>query len=73
MSQLTTFAPVASFEGSVCVERAQRSRVRGILSGLAFLGARVPFYVCAALLAAVVCCVGVTLYGLHASLGGRRA
>jgi len=73
MSQLS-FAPVVNFQGSVRAGQPVRlSRMRGILSGLVFLGARVPFYVGAVLLAAVLCIVGVTLCGLHGGLGGRRA
>lgn len=73
MSQLT-LAPVVRLEESVRGGQAVRpSRLRGMLSGVVFLAARVPFYIGAAVLAAVVCVVGVTLYGLHAALGGRRA
>ncbi len=72
MSQLT-LAPVVSLEGPGRAAQIVRpSRLRGILSGALFLGARVPFYIGAALLAAVVCVVGVTLYGVHAALGGRH-
>lgn len=72
MSQLT-FAPAVHFEGSVRLEHTRGSRLRGVLSGLVFLAARVPFYLGAAVLAAVVCVVGVTLYGLHGALGRGRA
>ncbi len=72
MSQLT-FAPAVDFEEAVHPARNGRaSRLRGILSGLVFLSARVPFYVGAVALAAVVCVVGVTLCAVHAGLGVRR-
>jgi hypothetical protein len=72
MSQMT-FAPVADFQGAVRAERTVRgSRLGGILSGLLFMGARLPFYVGAALVAGVVCLVGVTLYAVQAALGGQR-
>ena len=72
MSQLT-FVPVADFRTPVRTASTRGSRLRGILAGLVFLGVRLPFYAGAAILAAVVCVIGVTLYGLQAALGGQRA
>jgi hypothetical protein len=69
-----SFVPSVEFDASINETRTARgSRMRGILSGLLFLVARVPFYVGAALLAAVVCVVGVALFVLQAGLGGRHA
>ena len=66
-----TFAPAvtAEFDGSVDASRAPpASRLRGLLSGLVFLIARVPFYLGAAVLAAVACLVGVALFAVQAGL-----
>ncbi len=69
-----TFAPVVAGEFDASVRsiqaRARRrfSRVRGVLAGLAFIGARVPFYVGAALLGAAACVIGITLFAMQAAL-----
>jgi len=68
-----TFAPAVEFDGSIGRTRAERGgRARGILSGVVFLAARVPFYVGAAVLAVTVCAVGVVLFAIQAGLGGRH-
>ncbi len=68
-----TFAPAVEFEAMSESRAARGSRLRGILSGVVFLAARVPFYAGAAVLAAAVCVVGVALFAMQAGLGGRHA
>lgn len=74
MSHLT-FAPAASaaFDRAATARIEHDSRLRGILSGVGFLGARVPVYAAIALLGLVMCVVGVALYAAQAVLGGRHA
>lgn len=65
-----TFAPiiVGELREAVPAGEARSSRLRGVLAGLAFLTARVPFYIGAALLAAAVCVIGVALFAVQAAL-----